>query len=454
MSARFPVEIWLRIFSSVDAHSLQSVVLACAHFHNAKSNLEFWDRVAGFQHIPRELSIENSHIRTGYERYYEESEPHPRIMSSVLRFPNLTSLSLSRTRLGPAFYQVLAGLPNMTHLSLSFCQLTPAPSHFPHSFPSFFAEDSQPVAVTDLSIHEVDSSYGAQDIWGTRADSPEMRLFLFLPHLRALTLKSYARVPRAVLRGLTSFSLAPETTDPIDLLNEYLPHIPDLLHLRIPVGPINKWDPHGNGSATAPTLTGTLPRLQSFVGPWVLAASLIADSPALTSLTINDFIPDTAAALTILEGASPSAGTLRHLDLSLVEWDDEVMYAIVGKLRACREVRVVYRFSQPDTEFIDRLGVDHLEHLPDLELLHLHAVPPPPPPRSPPRSCPRHFPESDSESDEEDKPKALVPAVLPAEKECAESLAAWTKDNPRLTAVRFVEGREWVKRDIGGRKRW
>ncbi|KAJ7167931.1 hypothetical protein C8R46DRAFT_1270567 [Mycena filopes] len=506
MSSEFPAEVWLRIFSYVvDGATLRSVVLACSHLHNlgmeellrtlvwdtqqkAESNLEFWDGAMHLQHIPRTLRM-NMNVK-----YRGSEETPPRILSSALRFPNLTSLSLYRVCLGPAFYQVLAGLPNLTHLSLSHSQLASAPPHFPHSFPSLAAEDSQPVAVTNLTMEAVDSYFHRYDrddtIWTTRAESPEVQLFLFLPRLHTVTLKSFVRIPRAVLAQLTTFALAPglRTKDAIDLLNVYLPHTPALLHLRI--GATVEWARPGAHADTAvplPTLTAGLPLLHSFVGPGVIAADLIARAPVLASLTVNDFLPDTAQALTVIERAS--ADSLQHIDLSLVQWDDEVVLAITRRLLACREVRVVYRFSQPSNvrsivlpslprtsyqvyltqEFTFALGIDHLERLPDLHTLHLHSVPPPPPPaptRSRYRGRLQYFSVDDSDSDSSDSDtegegnsdkahRTMIAAVPPEDVDCGENLAAWTRYNAALRTVRFVEGREWVRRelDVGGRRR-
>ncbi|KAJ7764310.1 hypothetical protein B0H16DRAFT_443580 [Mycena metata] len=458
--AGFPDEVWLRIFAYIiDARSLQSLVLSCSLFHNlgmeellrtlvwntqekTEANLEFWEKSTDRQHIPKALSI-NMNLK------YDAAESHPAILRSATRFHSLSSLSLSNARLGPTFYQVLIGLPNLTHLSVNSCCLAAAPPHFPYSFPSFSANGTTGISVTDLTIQRIstyhhvyysDEEDDDDGFWVSLPQRPDLAFFALLPHLRALTVSRYVKIPIANLPQLTSLTLVAGmgTGAAIHLLNEYLPHTPSLLHLDVGLTTDKWWDP-SREPPELPALQGSLPLLQSFTGPAIIAASIIPDSPALASLKINNFLVKMEEALMLVERVN--ADSLHEIDLRLAKWDDEVLLAITQRLTECRDVRIVYCFSEPSNVFMFNLGIHHLEHLDDLHTLHVHAVPPPP----------LDLPNGMYVAPHLRPVETRVPAVVPAEEDCAENLAVWSRYTKALREVRFVEGRAWIRHYARGK---
>ncbi|KAJ7652393.1 hypothetical protein DFH06DRAFT_1331031 [Mycena polygramma] len=482
----FPNEVLLHIFSHVvDANSLKAVVLTSQRFHNlglqellrtlvwnttekAQASIDFWERNDNNRRrIPTALSL-NLNGRMGLY----ENESHPTILQHASLFRNLSSLSLSNSGLAVTFYQVLLNLPNLTHLNLVSCRVANAPPHFPYSFPSLSADPE--VSVTHLTLSHV-STYHYIPPVDEDEDHPNvpdnhyvplngiLPLFIHLPRLNSLTFNSSIRLP-IFLPQITSLAIpAMHLEHAIDLLSHRLPAMPNIQHLRIgalPERPQPRTPPREDPQAPPPPMLSFgvhLPELESFVGPVNIARSLVPLAPLLSALTVNVFFAKTADALAMIECAKGSQ--LRSIELRVSEWDDELLLAITHSLRGCEEVNVVWRFGQPSDEFLFNLGIMHLSLLPQLRTLHLHAVPPLPLAPEPSymyRQYHRHIGLGDLDSDSEDENATRAPqpvrAEAPSEDSCMEYLAVWTRYNPALRRVKFVDGREWTRAAVG--RRW
>ncbi|KAJ6529628.1 hypothetical protein B0H19DRAFT_1384813 [Mycena capillaripes] len=471
LDLRFPNEVWLRVFSFVEANSLRAVILASKRFHNlglqelsrtlvwntaarAEANIQFWENNSNApRHVPTALSMDGNKVFT-----YLDNESHPAILMHISWFPNLWSLSLSNACLSITFYQVLGHLPNLTHLDLVSCGLANPPPHFPYSFPGFSSEPA--ISVTDLSISYVESYQYKPPFDKERAHDQDyvkqyndycnhfeppaiLHLFSLLPHLCALTLASYTAIPISVLQQLTSFSLsAMELEDAVLLLKMYLRVTPNLLHLSVE-SPAERVELRREGEEppAPPQLLVELPLLESYDGPAYIAARLMSGSPKLTSLKINAFLKKTEEAVALIEAASGAA--LREIELCIQEWDDEVLLAVAHRLPACEDVRVVFRFSQPSDDFLFNLGITYLPLLTHLRTLHVYAVPP--------LAQAKYHEMEDLGHGVAPPVKTRARAVDPNTEDCAEYLAVWKRYNLALMDVRFVEGRQWARQLVTGR---
>ncbi|KAJ6600494.1 hypothetical protein DFH09DRAFT_595991 [Mycena vulgaris] len=450
-----PNELWLRIFSHiVDAKSLKAVVLTSRRFHNlgteellrtivwktreqTEQNLEYWKNHAHQSYIPTALTINlNNRWKTrilpsghlveadDWEAEEEDADPYPDALRHASLFRNLGSLSLSNGRIPDTFYYALVSLPQLTHLALVGCAIPDAPPHFPLSFPSFADATIAPagVTVTDLSIRSV-----YRDGLTT--------LFTFLPRLRALTTDDTVSIPGHVLQQLRSLNLPAFDT----MGAMHLQHMPNLLHLSVA----------GTVGREVPALTATLSLLESFSGPAMHIAGVLNGSPNLVTLRATTSVSKPRDAIVIIEKASSLA--LRTIELQLLEWNDEVLCAITHRLPACREIKLVFCFSQPSDDWLFNFGIQYLSRLPHLHTLELQAIPP----------ARYHGRDDDSDSDDstglyptasrrdfpEETPMAAVP---PEEEACAEYLAVWTRYNKALRKVRFGDERVWTRQYVGG----
>ncbi|KAJ7095573.1 hypothetical protein C8R44DRAFT_889992 [Mycena epipterygia] len=70
-------------------------------------------------------------------------------------------------------------------------------------------------------------------------------------------------------------------------------------------------------------------------------------SPSLVTLKITTPLANTPDALTFIEHANPT--TLCVIELSLTEWDDEVLLAIVYRFTACCDIKLVFRLHLQNT---------------------------------------------------------------------------------------------------------
>ncbi|KAJ6556039.1 hypothetical protein B0H19DRAFT_1262156 [Mycena capillaripes] len=362
---RFPNEVGMRVFSTVDARSLRAVLLTSQRFHNlglqellctlvwnaaakAEANIELWERnINDRRRIPTELLL-LMNVNTRYE-----IESQPEILSHVSSFRNLGSLSLSNAWLAISFCQVLANLPSLTHLSLESCSVANPPPHFPHSFPSF---SPNPVGITVNVLtlfNDEDDAWEAPHRNNHWQPPSTLHLFWLLPRLRTLTLGSLIHMPASFLQQIISLSLAlMAMLHAINTLNLYLPHTANL-------------PPRTEEPPPPPQLLLGVPLLESFTGPAYIAARLLPGAPLLRLLKVDTFLQKTQDALELIEAASGSS--LHTIELRIEDSGDEVLRAVAHHLRTCEDVRVVFRFSRPSYDLLFNLGVAHLR------TLHVHA---------------------------------------------------------------------------------
>jgi hypothetical protein len=290
-----------------------------------------------------------------------ENESQPAILGCVSWFHNLGSLSLSNARLAVTFYKVLINLPNLRDLSLVSCHIANPPPHFPQSFPSFRLDPVE-ITATSLTISDVNAYWFVPDREEEDDDEDEedyeyendhdhyqppsiLHLFTLFPRVRAVTLGSFVQMPASFLQQITSLSLpAMSSEDAVELLNNHIPPTPNLLHLTVVAKTEHPHAPR-QGLPPPPPLRAALPLLESFTGPAPLAADVLRCSPTLISLMLNTFLGTTQGTLAIIEAAN--GASLREISLRVTEWDDEVLLAIVQRLHACQDLRVVFHFSQP-----------------------------------------------------------------------------------------------------------
>ncbi|KAJ7440458.1 hypothetical protein FB451DRAFT_1191631 [Mycena latifolia] len=451
-SDRVPNEVWLRIFSYiVNGKSLKAVILTSRRFHSlgveellrtvawktperTKNNLKFWREHSHLNRIPTALSIDlnyrapDRYPRSGWSRtIFHSDSSHIHADNAVGMDPDDSDETMTEDEDEedvdpyPAAFDhvlfVLVGLPHLTHLALSACNIPDAALSISGAAPA-------EISVTNVSISRL------------QCRSSVLAAFLsFLPHLRGLTTGYLSFIPDSILQRLTSLTL-PEAGD-MENINNYLERTPNLLHLT--VGALFT-------DEDMPPLGATLPVLESFSGPAILAHGLLDDSPNLAALTVSTVLAKPKDALELIEKASRAP--LHALDLRMAEWDDEVLRAISHLLPACRDIKVSFRFAQPSHHFLFNLGVEYLPRLPHLHTLHLHAL-------KSPAGNPADFssvgglpgqvygrPRAPSET--------RMAAVLPAEAACGEYLAVWTQYNADLRRVRFLPSCEWTRQYVGG----
>ncbi|KAJ7470113.1 hypothetical protein B0H11DRAFT_2041459 [Mycena galericulata] len=466
-----PNEVWMRVFWHIgDGRTLRAVILTSRRFQSlaadeifrtliwstikkAHQNIDFWEDNADRKHIPTALSL------TLHPRYRRRKiDSHPEVLNRISWFHNLGHLSLSNGNLPILFYHLLLNLPRLTHLSLMECGIPALPPNFPLSFPSFSDPSIDPIdiSITNLSLRNV-SEYSPTGNWAEFSYFPSsLNILKFLPRLRALTVDAGIPVGASVLQQLTSLTIlpCPSSELTIQTLNFRLQHAVNLLHLSVgtPLIETPRDTPH--------LITTPLPLLETLAGPQFVVQRVLCESQSLVSLKV-DAISKAEDALRIVEMLN--AATLRSIELDVAEWDDELILAITHRLFACQSVKVTFRFSHPSDSFLFNLGVEHLPLLQDLHTLCIHSRPAEDPPV-----------QGEQDQDDEDYLPVLIQphwiytpgpaqvegqqetrvaaaAVDPDEETCGEYVAAWTRYNHNLRHIRFVEGRAWVRRFVGGR---
>ncbi|KAK7000670.1 hypothetical protein R3P38DRAFT_3218976 [Favolaschia claudopus] len=451
MSLEFPNEVWLHIFSLVsDRPSLKAIILSSRRFHDlalaellrsvswnsaekAEAHLDFFETRVDCRKVPTRLAF------TLQIDGDTQSESVTTIVGRISWFANLRTLSFTNASLDGLFYTTLSQLPRLTDLTLDSCSLASPPLVIPPTP----LQISSPLAVNlDIPVTHLAVS-SLSTLYPVNVHTLYRHLFGLLRNVVSLTLRDQFPLLVDLLPALHSLSIyASSDEDAVSLLNDrYLPLIGSrLLHLRVNfhLAPLDFRTP----VQPVQLVELSAPFLQSFTGSLYLAYCLVPTSPNLSSITISTVVKKTQDALALIEAVS--AAPIEEIELGVEDWDDEILLGITHRLPSCRQIKVLFYYSQPSEDFLFNLGLQHLPCLPHLHTLHVHAVPIPPPPPMHAFHRRHNFP-----STEETPPR--IPAVDPEEEKSEEYLAVWKKYNPKLRAVKFVKGREWRREGEGGR---
>ncbi|KAJ7911164.1 hypothetical protein B0H13DRAFT_2328605 [Mycena leptocephala] len=209
-------------------------------------------------------------------------------------FTNLTTITLSNGRVSDDIHNSITRLPHLRELRFIECFISSVDR-------SWHPEGDRPFTVKALVLVNVEftPSITIQQVHPT------------LPIFLAIYQSSFPRL---------------------------LADTPHLEHLTM------HWGPQWALTTTRPELP--LPSLLSFRGPAHFAAGAIPSASRITELCVSNPLMREEA-LNILDTVHPHE--IRNLELTLIEWEPEILEAISLKFIQCKRLKLTYWDSPPTT---------------------------------------------------------------------------------------------------------
>ncbi|KAJ7123954.1 hypothetical protein C8R43DRAFT_1111792 [Mycena crocata] len=357
--AAVPPEVLMRMASFVkDDETLHNLGLA-THQLNAIVSEEltrnkYWKkaedvepRLALWADNPRRHRVKELNFKL--VQYDHNFVNQRRIFTSLHIFPNLSSLTIRNGRITAHIHTVVTHHPNLRRLRLQWCSI--------YAVGRSTAPPSTPFTVKSLLLHEVRfvESTGNHGIDIQDLDPS------------TLAARNLSLMPLQLLAGLESLSISSDRyANVVRQAYAILPSTPNLLHLSVTVLPA----PLGSASAPLPALA--VSALTTFRGPHAVALGVVASAVRITEVVLTDEL-NTVQALDVIKKLHPAA--VRNVELTLTQWDAEVLYEIAHRFLACKRVRIVHRYQAPSDDFLRDVGVHYFPCMSALDTLIIHARP-------------------------------------------------------------------------------
>ncbi|KAJ6521994.1 hypothetical protein B0H19DRAFT_1386756 [Mycena capillaripes] len=317
----FPPEIFERIFRlASNPAEIDSCLIVSKCFHDIFGRVQM-----------EKVSLKNA--ETAYSQL--QTCTHPRQMKELLvalksydekfltqrsifpmlqNFSNLRSLTLSNSRLTDPIHYSVTRLPHLPILRLIDCGIY-AFSRSDHP------EGNQPFTVKVLVLADVQIFHRCHH----RIDD------LPTSTMREANITIF---PPPLLAGLISLEFRAETS-PVLPLHWLLSETPHLKRLNVCCG---------QSAFSHPLPNFPLPRLTTFRGPLSIATGVIPSASCITKLSVSHALTRDQA-LMFLDNVSPVQ--MSNLELTLTQWDSDVLDAISFRFVNCKRVKVTYAGASP-----------------------------------------------------------------------------------------------------------
>ncbi|KAJ7152609.1 hypothetical protein C8R43DRAFT_1003072 [Mycena crocata] len=444
-----PPEVWMRMATFIkDDETLFNLGLV-SHGFNAIANEEFtrsqyWKtaeevepRLAARVDDPRRHRVEELDITL--LRFDHNFLLQRRIFASLDIFPNLSSLTIRHGRITSHMHTVVTHLPNLRRLRLQSCAI--------YVVDRSTAPPATPFTVRNLLLHNVKFMESTAN-HGVDIDDLDPAV---------LKARNLSLMPLGLLSGLESLTLSSSRAASSVVRQAYgfLPSTPNLVHLSA-MSPPSPYEHDGNDPVPLranPETVVAVPALTTFRGAYAVALEILPSAVHLAEVVLTDEL-HTQQAVAIIKLLPPAS--IRTVELTVTQWDSEVLYEIAHRFLACRRIRIVHRYQAPSDDFLRDVGVHYLSRIPALDTLVIHARPDDAV-HKPPTYRSHHFFEAQQQWEADGKAGLRDVPPPPSIEEMRELLAVWRRYNPLLEVVglgdrlwtRKLRGTEWEWRDDG-----
>ncbi|KAK0473009.1 hypothetical protein IW261DRAFT_1506168 [Armillaria novae-zelandiae] len=377
-------ETLIQIFEHLDNPSdLFHVVQTCSVFHDIAivmlyrhiqynsskrfgAQTAFWKHARDMYNIPRSVALDNlKHssqkiwIGDGYD-YREDEALHLQIdiWVRLFSFTSLHALSISYCLLpdSESFSYLLQGCQSLRRLSIEGCTFQEEPLNFSGSYGLF-----PWIPLEELSLLGENTVY--DPLWQDDTSLVDREAGSFL---RLLTVRSLRKLTIDLNTRNCAF-LANRTPYSDDISFDNL----ETLHLRlindtevdlrmsrdiavlldVQCTSVNTLELLGFAELTSDGFRlrpGALRHLMHYKGPAAIAPGVAAAGSPLTRLETNDLTMSVSQATGILGKVGSQRPQLECLEITVQEWDTEILYAISHLFRHVREVKMKYHRGYPD----------------------------------------------------------------------------------------------------------
>lgn len=402
----FPNEVWSLIFESIDRPShILNVVLTSKLFYTLAirslyRNL-YWqitspdlksvpviltDYSAFSRSLPLTLTIKEHHVLSSATHSFSAPnhwKVYRTVANSISTFSNLQTLTLDHTCLPNPLLFAIPHLPRLRHLCLRdvffSCPIVTFPHNDNHIGFSLRAEPLEPELQGSTSITEL-------TLWCCMRDSHRLNSSSFIKTLQCFIGPSL-RVLRIDWCNTTARYLADQMQ--VDVM---LPTELEVLELKLPR--VKAWsegsslwtliEPLKVFLASCPKLqrfavvghlpllsleSVGLPCLRSYSGPLLAAFPLLtASNGHVRELEITDADETVGGMTPFLFDFAQVVPSITKLDIRILDWDMEIVYAVVQLFPLLEHLGVKYKQGYPDEVLISFLSLPHFTSQPRIRL--------------------------------------------------------------------------------------
>ncbi|KAJ6565257.1 hypothetical protein DFH09DRAFT_1474744 [Mycena vulgaris] len=160
--------------------------------------------------------------------------------------------------------------------------------------------------------------------------------------------------PPPLLAGLISLEFRVETSPALPL-HWLLSETPHLKCINVCCG---------QSAFSNPLPNLPVPRLTTFRGPLSIATGVIPSAFCITELSVSHALTRDQA-LTFLDNVSPVQ--MSNLELTLTQWDSDVLDAISSRFVNCKRFKVTYAGASPTGGVLRAIGREQLNRLPRID---------------------------------------------------------------------------------------
>ncbi|KAK0231758.1 hypothetical protein EDD85DRAFT_848554 [Armillaria nabsnona] len=352
----------------------------------------FWEHAHdGMYGIPRSVALDNilEHPSQGVWRgdnYHDEDDEALQLQIGVwvrlLSFTSLHAVSISHCLLpdSESFSYLLQGCQSLRKLSIEACTFQEEPLDFSGSYGLF-----PWLPLEELSLLGENTVY--DPLWQDDTSPVDREAGSFL---RLLTVRSIRRLTIDLNTRNCAF-LANRTPYSDDISFDNL----EMLHLRltndtevdlrmssdiaaflnVQCASVNTLELLGFAELTSDDFRlrpGALRRLRHYKGPAAIAPGVAATGCPLTRLETNDLTMSVSQASSVLGKVGSQRPELEFLDITIQEWDMEILYAISHLFQHIREVEIKYHRGYPDEAAIVSMPSRFFDNMDELARLHIY----------------------------------------------------------------------------------
>ncbi|KAK0237308.1 hypothetical protein EDD85DRAFT_837179 [Armillaria nabsnona] len=469
-------ENFIHIFQQLDnPKDLFHVVQTCTLFRNLairelykhirytdttsfKSNNSFWrGREDNMHEMPISVSFDGT---LPLDKIRPLSAYHISIWARLLSFTSLDTLSFANCALpeSESVCYLLGGMPNLRTLSFKQCVFVETPIPLCNGYGRFSG-----LPITDLTLlynrtyHTIPA--GDDHTFPAEGIMPHLQ-FTTSTSLRSLTISWDTTVSSFFANDSREYSFSAALdkvnihfSDPFPDAGHPLLEVIEVMRqhlgkfLRDECGGITELGLHSTELFVVGDIDcGDLSHLEKYTGPVALVGSITGP---LQELAVRDLDLDVGKVTPALEAVAARRPNLVKLDVTVISWDIEILYAVSQLFSDLRELRIKYHDGYPDEAAILSMSSIFFHRFVNMTTLHIY---------NPQVPVGRYV--YDDEEMWMDPPS---PVMLPereyelgpsASEDVLDLMMGWIKTCPNLTEMKWEKDRTLMRTSTSSEDKW
>ncbi|KAK0200668.1 hypothetical protein DFS33DRAFT_1354049 [Desarmillaria ectypa] len=471
-------ENFIHIFQQLDdPKDLFHIVQTCTLFRNLairelykhirytdtisfKSNIPFWrGREDNMHEMPISVTLDGT---LPLDKIRPQSAYHISIWARLLSFTSLDTLCFANCALpeSESVCYLLGGMPNLRTLSFKQCVFVETTIPLCKSYGRFSG-----LPITDLTLlynrtyHTIPAL--ENHMFPAAGTIPHLQ-FSTAASIRSLTISwdhtvspFFANCPRDHVSSAAFDKVNIHFSDPLPGGGHPLLDVNEMMKqhlgkfLRDECGRITELGLHGSTEefVISDVYCGDFSHLERYTGPAALIGSITGP---LQELVVSDLDLDVGKVTPALEVVAARSPNLVKLDVTIIAWDREILYAVSQLFSDLRELRIKYHDGYPDEATILSMSSMFFHGFVNMARLHVYNP---------------QMPVGRYKCDYGDR-RIHLPSLTPPENQMVYELGpsasedvldlmmGWIKTCPNLTEMKWERDRTLMRTSTSSEDRW